>query len=97
MGDGVNQNSSRKIVTSPGSYDFTLYGLSAFTKYSVSAVAIYNETNCNTNRYNGEAIKITTMRKCMCIHFCVYISLTDLGILQLVFLIHLKYLSTVKE
>ena len=37
LDDGTNQNSSQKNVTSPGSLNFTLYGLSSFTEYSVYA------------------------------------------------------------
>ena len=69
LDDGVNQNSSQKNVTSPGSLNFTLYGLSSFTEYSVYAVATYDETNCNRSTYSGEAIKIRTERKCTCINF----------------------------
>ena len=73
LDDGTNQNGSQKNVTSPGSLNFTLYGLSSFTEYSVYAVATYNETNCNRSTYDGEAIKIRTERKCTCIIFCAFV------------------------
>ena len=73
LDDGVNQNSSQKNVTSPGTVNFTLYGLSSFTEYSVYAVATYDETNCSRNTYDGEAIKIRTEGKCTCINFCAFV------------------------
>ena len=66
---GDNQNSSQMNVTIPGSLNFTLYGLSSFTEYSVYAVATYIETHCSRSTYDGGAIKIRTERKCMCINF----------------------------
>ena len=73
LDDGANQNSSQMNVTIPGSLNFTLYGLSSFTEYSVYAVATYIESNCSKSSYDGEAIKIRTERKCMCINFCAFV------------------------
>ena len=70
---GDNQNSSQTDVTIPGSLNFTLYGLSSFTEYSVYAVATYIESNCNRSTYDGEAIKIRTEGKWKYINFGAFV------------------------
>ena len=65
--DGINQKTQLKYVsqnsTLPMNLTFNIPDVSAFTEYSVHAVANYIESECTNNSYPGISVVTKTDRK----------------------------------